>query len=61
MKQVRQIETNIVCSHLYEDSKKAELIEIEKRMVASRGLGLRLWGDVVQTSSHKINKIWGSN
>ena len=46
------------------DLKKPNLIETERRMVATRDLGMRKWGDLgqkVQTSSFKMNKFCGSN
>ena len=44
--------------------KKPNLIEIERRMVATSNLGMRKWRDLgqqVQTSSFKMNKLCGSN
>ena len=44
--------------------KKPNLIETERRMVATRDLGMRKWGDLgqkVQTSSFKMNKLCRSN
>ena len=49
--------------HLYVESKIAELIQTEKRMMPGAG-GWQKWEDVgqrVQNSSYKINKSWRSN
>ena len=46
----------MVWPHLYVESKKAELMETESRLVVARGRGK--WGDVgqrVQTSAYRMN------
>lgn len=60
-KEVKQRQTNMICSHLYEDSKKKqtnpELLETENKLVLVRGRGVGETGEVgqrVQTSSYKI-------
>ena len=37
LREVSQRKKNTICSHLYVESKKAEIIEVESRMVFARG------------------------
>ena len=39
------------------DFYKADLIKTEARIVVKKGVGEK--GNIVQTSSYKINKFWG--
>ena len=46
------------------ESKNGKLIEIESRLVATRGWGVAEWGDFgqrVPASSHEMSKFRGSN
>ena len=61
LREINQRKTNTACFHLYSESKDAELIEGESRMVAARvgwraeGMG-RYWL-MVQIPSHKMNML----
>ena len=61
LSEISQRKTNTVCSHLYAESKKSELREVESRMMVARGWEVGAIGRCCPKctkSSYKMNKFW---